>query len=198
LTATMTSVLLRADLLAHGFTDNDIRRARVLGVLTAVSPGVYLRAAAARELDLVDRHRIAAEALLRRLGGHPVICHVSAAILHRLPVQVTEPAVVHVTTAGASKSRNRPGLRVHAGALTTQEVVIVDGLAMTSVPRTLLDCALVLPAEQALRLADAALRRALVTTDELAAQLGRRRRVPGVRAAAQLIASACTDVTRRP
>ncbi|HEY4993869.1 MAG TPA: hypothetical protein VII33_17485 [Nakamurella sp.] len=82
----MPLLIRRADLLAEGTSDNDIRRARRIGTLTALAPGSYLPPGEAQHLNRSDRHRLALEAVLPRLSGNPVVSHVSAALLHDLPV----------------------------------------------------------------------------------------------------------------
>jgi hypothetical protein len=94
---------------------------------------------------------------------------------------------VHVTRAGAVKSRRGPGLLAHRGALAPGEVVLLGGLAVTTVARTVVDCALALPFANAVVLADAALHRGQVTPEALAAQLRRHPRVPGMRGAVAVI-----------
>lgn len=185
-----TPLIRRADVLAAGFSDNDIRRARQSGALTALSPGLYLREADAHDLDPAARHRAVLQEVVPRLAGHPVVSHISAAIMHGLPFGVGEVSGVHVTRAGSAKSRRGPGVRAHRAALAADEIMVVGGLAVTSVARTVLDCALLLPFGDAVLLGDAALHRGQVTPAELDGQLRRRSRVPGVRAAAAVIARA--------
>ncbi len=185
---TGTPVLLhRAALLAEGFSDNHIRRALREGALTAISPGVYLREPEARALGAAARHQVAVDALTSRLSGDPVVSHVSAAIMHGLPFVYSELPPVHVTRAGAAKSRRGSGLLSHRGALTRDEVVMLGGLPVTTVARTVVDCALLLPFANAVVLTDAALHRGQVTRGALVTQLRRHPRVPGMRRAAAVI-----------
>ncbi len=185
------SVLLhRAALLAEGFSDNHIRRALREGALTAISPGVYLREPDARALGAAARHQVAVDALTSRLSGDPVVSHVSAAIMHGLPFVYSELPPVHVTRAGAAKSRRGSGLLSHRGALTGGEVVMLGGLPVTTVARTVVDCALLLTFTAAVVLTDAALNRRQVTPEALATQLRRHPRVPGMRRAADVVAFA--------
>jgi hypothetical protein len=185
---TGTPVLLhRTALLAEGFSDNHIRRALREGALTAISPGVYLRETEARALGAAARHQVAVGALTARLSGDPVISHVSAAIMHGLPFVYSELPPVHVTRAGAAKSRRGSGLMSHRGALTPGEVVMLGGLPVTTVARTVVDCALLLPFANAVVLTDAALHRQQVTPGALVTQLRLHPRVPGMRTAADVI-----------
>jgi len=180
-------LLHRAALLAEGFSDNHIRRALREGSLIAISPGVYVREPEAGALGAAARHRIAAHALTSRLSGDPVVSHVSAAIVHGLPFVYSELPPVHITRDGAAKSRRGSALLSHRGSLTCDEIVILGGLTVTSVARTVVDCALQLPFSNAVVLTDAALRRGQVSREALAMQLRRHPRVPGMRRAAAVI-----------
>ena len=66
---------------------------------------------------------------------------------------------MHVTRNRRSGGRRTTLLHVHTVGLDADEVVEVDGIAVTSVPRTLADLARTLPFEPALVVADAALHR---------------------------------------
>ena len=180
-------LLHRAALLAEGFSDNRIRRALREGALVTISPGVYARQTEAGALGAAARHQVAAHALTSRLSGDPVVSHVSAAIVHGLPFVYSELPPVHITRDGAAKSRRGSGLLSHRGSLTCDEIVVLGGLVVTAVARTVVDCALLLPFANAVVLTDAALHRRQVTPDALAVQLRRNPRVPGMRRAAAVI-----------
>jgi hypothetical protein len=125
--------------------------------------------------------------VLPRLAGRPVASHVSAAILHGLPFCHSEIPPVHVTRPDAAKSRRGAAVRLHIGALRPDEVVRLGGLEVTTVERTVVDCALSLPFDHAVVLADAALRGGLTTRKALRAQLIRQPRAPGIRRAAAVV-----------
>jgi very-short-patch-repair endonuclease len=91
--------------------------------------------------------------------------HLSAAVIHELPL-LASTAEIHVTIPRKNQRVSRTGVRTHWATLGT-DVTMVDGIAVTTVLRTLLDCARVLPLTSAVALADAALARMLVTADEL-------------------------------
>ncbi len=63
-------------------------------------------------------------------------------------------------------------MHLHAATLQADEVTLVDGLPVTSVSRTLADLGRMLPFEAALVPTDAALRRGLVTREELLGAVG--------------------------
>ena len=66
-------------------------------------------------------------------------------------------------------------MHVHPAALADDEITVLDGTAVTTAARTIVDLARTLPFEQALVPADAALRRHLVTREDLVAALERTR-----------------------
>jgi very-short-patch-repair endonuclease len=72
-------------------------------------------------------------------GSGAALSHRAAAALWLLH----EPVRLEVTVAGAGRSR--PGVRFHRSLLAEDEVTAVQGIPVTSVPRTLLDLAAVLP-----------------------------------------------------
>jgi hypothetical protein len=97
---------------------------------------------------------------------------------------------MHVTRPDAAKSRRGATVQLHKAALDPAEVVELGGLPVTTPERTVVDCALTLPFDHAVMLADAALRRGLVSRPSLDRQLGRLHRVPGTRRAAEVVAFA--------
>jgi very-short-patch-repair endonuclease len=76
-------------------------------------------------------------------GGAAALSHISAAALHRL--MTTARATIDVTIAQRVR-RARPGIRVHCSTcLTDDDRTLVRGVPCTTVPRTLLDFAAVVP-----------------------------------------------------
>lgn len=121
-------------------------------------------------------------ALTRGVAGGP-----TAAVLHGLDVD--QPVVAHILVP---RSGNRPrpeGCRLHRVDLRADEVMVRDGLALTTPVRTLLDCARWLPVGPAVATADSALRRRVVTRPQLecaAAALPRSRPASAARRVAAL------------
>ena len=80
---------------------------------------------------------------------------------------VADPTVLTVTV-GRDRSRvARPGARVHRHDLSAEDRVQRHGLWLTTPLRTVLDLCRALPLAQAVAVADSALRRGLVTVEEL-------------------------------
>lgn len=116
-----------------------------------------------------------------------VVSHGSAATLHRLPVWATATARVHVTRPG--EGQRRPLLHLHSAQLTEDDITVVDGVAVTSVARTVLDLARTVRMEHSVAAADRALRSGL-GPEQLTEGLGRMEAWPGVRAARRVVAFA--------
>ncbi len=183
-------VNLRSDLLAAGVGDKELRLLRRAGLIATVRPGAYVAGPMVGGDAAVARHRLAVIAASSQLGAGVVFSHVSAAVMHGLPLWSTALDKVHGTRdrrSGASLSR---GLHLHAAALDPDEIVVVDGVLVTSIARTLADLARFLPFEQALVPADAALHGHRVTRAELAASLDGAARRPGNPAARRVLAFA--------
>ncbi len=185
-------VQLRDRLLAAGMTDRELRGLCRAGTLARVRPGAYVRTGPGGPdpADPVGRHRPAVHAAARKLAGGAVISHVSAAVLHGLPLWFPPPGDrVQATRDRRSGARRSAFLDLHAAAMEPDEVVVVDGLLVTSVARTVVDVARTMPFEYALVPADAALHRHLVTSAALAEVLERGSRRPGGPAARRVARS---------
>lgn len=124
---------------------------------------------------------LAADAQLR--VDH-VISHQSAALLWGLPL-VGDGSAVHLIQE-VSPKRGAPDLRRHRHRLGAGDAVMLGGRRVTSLARTVADCAALLPAPQGMVLADAALRRGL-DRGECLAILERNPRGRGARKAAAVV-----------
>lgn len=144
-----------------GVADGTARRVRRGAYLLGTGPGP------ARPTP--EQYRAMAlarvEAVARQLEGEHWFCGPSAAVLWGLPLWRL-PRQVHVV------QRNVPGrgagtdLVRHRVALAPDDLVTVRGLPVTTLLRTVLDCARALPAREGLVVVDAAVRRGL-DPDEL-------------------------------
>jgi hypothetical protein len=179
---------LRPHLLADGITDAELRGLRRRGVLTTVRPGAYLHGP--QPDDAVAYHLLAVRAALPRLGAETVLSHVSAAVVHGLPLWSVLPHRVQATRSRVSGARRSGVVDLHAAALDLDEVVVVDGLPATTVARTVADLGRSLPFDRALVPADGALHHGLVTSDELVAAVDRAGRRPRNTVARRVVAFA--------
>ncbi len=89
---------------------------------------------------------------------HPdwVFCHESAAVAFGLPVSYERLGAIHVATTRSNRNANSKTVRWHVVA--EDESVIVQGLRVTSLQRTVFDCMRMADFGQALAVADFALR----------------------------------------
>ena len=137
-------------------------RLRDQGALERVRRGAYVtRAASAGPAR--DRRRLAL-ARIRAAGAQLHLAHwfshESAALLWGCDV-VGLSGLVHVVQETRPHARGGDPLVRHYGRLPAAHRAEVDGFPVTSLARTVVDCAATLPADRALVVADSALRRGL-------------------------------------
>jgi len=159
----MQDIRLTAQLLATGLSADELHRLRRSGELERVRRGAY--APPAPDPAPEEAHRRLLAAVLRQSSAESVVSHVSAAVLHGLPVWRSSLAVVHLTRPRTGGGRVRAGCELHTSLLQPSEVVALDGVRVTSLARTVADLARTLPLDQAVAAGDAALRRGLPLAD---------------------------------
>ncbi|MGQ0574425.1 MAG: type IV toxin-antitoxin system AbiEi family antitoxin domain-containing protein [Pseudonocardia sp.] len=179
----------RRDLLAAGVTPDELRRSVRVGKLVALRRGAYVDAAGMPD-EPVARHALQVRAAVRHLDQGAVVSHVSAAAVHGIAIWNVALTRVHVTRNRRTGARRTRSLDVHAAPLDPDEIIAVDGVASTSVARTVVDLARTLPFEQAVVIADSALRRGLVRPAQLRAAVDRALRRPGNPQARRVVAFA--------
>jgi hypothetical protein len=174
---------LRPDLLAHGFSDAELTRLRRTGQLATVRRGAYVPATDERLREPAARHELAVRAAVEQLPPGAVVSHISAAVLHGLDVWGLALDRVHLTRGRCSGGRCGRRLHLHTAPLTDDEVVEIRGILATDVARTVVDLARSVPFEQAVAVADAALRREALARERLLDAVARSVRRPGNRRA---------------
>lgn len=183
--------LRRAELLAAGVSDAEMRRAVADRELIRLRRGVYLPASPDGNGRAVHeraaRHAVAVRGALCRLESSVVVSHVSAAVLHGLDPWGIPLRRVHVTRARRTGGRSGPDLHLHSAALDRDEIEIIDGIPVTSVPRTVADLARTVPFDRAVAVADAALRLPGVSADDLCRAVRRGYGRPGNVAAGRVV-----------
>jgi hypothetical protein len=132
-------VFATADALTAGIDPNDIGPLLRSGAWRRVRYGVYTTDAVWRQHEARGRvHALECAAVLRRLdSAGATVSHTSAACLHGLVVPRGLRAEVRLTHPGQPRAGR--GYRIGEGALEPEDVVELDGLDLTSVPRTLAD-----------------------------------------------------------
>jgi len=170
---------LTRDLYAQGYSQTALRSLERNGEIVQVRRGAYAEPLHP-ELDddasaLAHRQLIMATMPLIAQGG--CVSHISAAVLHGLPTP-PQAGPVHVTRSRQSgQGRRTKNIHVHAAPLPDADVELVDGILTTTVSRTVVDAACMLPLARGVALADAALRLSLTTPEALLrsiATVGRR------------------------
>lgn len=184
----MDPLLHRRTLLATGTVPHEVRGRLRRGELVGVRRGRYLAGPLPTRPE--QRHLLQVLAAASELAPDAATSHVSAAVVHGLPVWNADLSRVHATRNRRSGGRRSAVTHLHAARLDPDEVVVVAGVRVTSAARTVLDLGRSLPFDAALVVTDAALHRHLVTREELAVALERARRRPGAPAAARALAFA--------
>ncbi|CAM5490170.1 Cullin, a subunit of E3 ubiquitin ligase OS=Tsukamurella paurometabola (strain ATCC 8368 / DSM/ CCUG 35730 / CIP 100753 / JCM 10117 / KCTC 9821 / NBRC 16120 / NCIMB 702349 / NCTC 13040) OX=521096 GN=Tpau_3059 PE=4 SV=1 [Tsukamurella paurometabola] len=151
----MGELLTRDLLLAQGWTRNGIRQAIRTRKLRMLWPTVYTDLPVGEPWTEYARMVRAAGTV----GGWGVLSHQSAAVLWGLPMLDPDFSRVHSTI----DHRHRGGFvsakrHVHPRPLPPQDVVVLEGLRLTSPARTAVDTALAGNYEQALAVFDGARR----------------------------------------
>lgn len=181
----MADILLRRALLDRGFSSSEIERMRRAGQLDRVRRGAYGPPEPGCSPE--ERHRRLVLATVAQLRAEATVSHVSAAVLHRLPVWSETLSRVHLTRPRRGGGKLRTLVELHASELAPGETVLLDGIAVTSLARTVVDLGRTLTLEQAVAAADAALRQG-VPADELVEVLARCPGWPGVGRARRVLA----------
>ncbi len=132
-----------------------------LGRYTTVLRGAYVPAAVWSQFDALHRHlaRIVAATALSS-DARLVFSHDSAAALWRLPFIDSPSARLHVVSPPAAGGRSNSTIARHTVGIP-ETVVEIDGIAVTSLARTVVDLAATRAMPAAVSFADAALRRTL-------------------------------------
>lgn len=152
----MAHLISLAELRDAGLSDHDIRRRVRDDRLRRLHRGFFADAQQYHHLDPPARKLLGYRAFVRAATVPPVFCLASAALVHGLDMRRL-PARVHTVSPAGQGTHNAYAHVVrHQAALPEHDVVVVDGFRATSVERTLLDCARLLPFTDAVVLADQA------------------------------------------
>ena len=160
----MSSISLSHELIAEGYTYRDVARLARNGGLQRVRRGAYATGPTFPG-EVRDVHRALIEATLRQSSPEAVVSHLSAGVLHGLPVWADSLSRVHLTRGRGHGGRRSTYIHLHSTPIEAEEVVTIDGLAATSLSRTVVDLARSLPALRAIPIGDAALALGLPPAD---------------------------------
>jgi predicted transcriptional regulator of viral defense system len=179
-------VLSRRQLLTAGLSTRTIRRRVEAGRLDLLHREIY-----ALELGRVSLRGQWLAAVLA-CGEGAILSHRSAAALWGLTR--AQPGVVEVS---ATAGRSRPGITVHEGGIHNADRAVVDRIPVTSLVRTLFDCAEVADARQLERMFEEADRLGLLEIPRLEEVCARGRGRRALRPIRRLIEEAREPVWTR-
>lgn len=160
-------------------------RAARQGSVVAVRPGVFAPTAEWEAMQVEDRHRVRIRETVTALSG-AVVSHESAALLHGIPLLGQIGDLVHVLRP-RSTGFTRSAQVVYHTAASRPTVVRVDGVAVTSVARTVVDLARTGGFARGLVAADYVLAKGLATREELWAEVHAAARHSGVGVARRVV-----------
>lgn len=184
----LPELLRPSGLRAAGYTDDEVRRMLRGAAFSPVRRGSYV--CGPLPDDAAMRHAVAVRAAVADLAPGAVVSHVSAAVLHGLPVWAVPLDRVHVTRRRRNGGRSGSLVHVHSASLEDDEIQHGPDADLTSPARTVVDLARSVPFEQAVAVADAAIHAGLVGRPELDALLDRMVRWPGTPNARRVVAFA--------
>ena len=183
-----------AELLAAGWTGDQIRTSTRRGLLMTVRRGVYADGVRGRTLlNLAGGPQMLALGAASALGdmrAGAVVSHQSAAYVHKISLLGRPAAAVHVTRLPGADRHGPAGIRLHSGALPDEHVTAYMGVPVTTAARTVVDLARTVPFRAGVVAADSALHQRLATKDELLSVLKICARWQGSSVAAEVIAFA--------
>lgn len=154
----MAEIRLTRQLLADGYAPDELRRLQRDGQLVHVRRGAWAspEEQPAEGTTAETRHRLLLEAVAAQVKPGAVLSHGSAAVLHGLPVWSEAIERVHLTRNRRTGARRGRDVELHTASLPPTQVILVDGLATTTLPRTVADLGRMLPFDQAVAAGDRA------------------------------------------
>lgn len=183
-----SGLLLARDLAELGEDPRTARRAAGRN-LAKVRPGAYVDAGAWANARQLEQHRLVVLATVAGMRTQPIVSHESAAALLGIPLVGPLPNQVQVTDRTSAGGRSSTWIRRH-GVASLPDAVLVDGIAVTSPARTVIDLARTRSLTSGLAAADFVLRTGAATMDDLHAALEEVRGRRGYRRALSVVEKA--------
>ena len=160
-------VILRRDVVAAGNGDKPLQRAMAAGTIVRLRQGAYALAPLHNAASRAAKHRLLAHAAMRQYGDGVVRSHVSAGLEYGAPDWGIDLRFVHLTSRDRTAERAGARIRHHRGLLREEDVVVLDGMPITSPTRTALDTAVSAGRDAAVCVLDYFLNSGLTTRGEL-------------------------------
>lgn len=153
-------LIFTSDFARAGVHPRDIEAALVRGMLVRVRRGAYVSSDIWNSAWPVQRHQWLVRATVALSPRPLVVSHLSALAMHELPTIGDWPDTVHTLESGASGGKNARFITGHRGGADA-DTVVVDGVTVTTLERTLIDVAATESMMRAVAPLDAALHRGL-------------------------------------
>jgi hypothetical protein len=163
----LAPIVLRRELLAQGLNDRAIGQLVADGTLHRLRYGSYVAAVSWRACDQVGQHGLVARAVLKRAGAEVALSHITALCEWDVPLWDLPLDVVHLTRLDRRAGRREAGVIQHSGQVLEEDLLMINGVLVTSPTRTALDCMTVMDVEHSLVVVNDLLHRKLTTMDDL-------------------------------
>jgi hypothetical protein len=139
--ATPRGILLTSELRRLDVDPRRLGHAVERGELVRIHRGAYVRAEDWQGLDATERYRRRVTAAALASLSRPVLSHASAAVIWGIPLVGDPMRLIHVLTSPGAGTRTEHGFRRHAVEVSDDDIVVRDGVHLTSLRRTLVDLA---------------------------------------------------------
>lgn len=177
-----TTLLTTAQLTRRGCDRNAQHRLVESGRLARIAPAVFVEMDDWNLLDDRGRAVVRTRGVALTRPRPLVVSHLTAALLHGLPIVGGLPPRVDSLRSDVSGGRSEASIRAHRSGSLPATVEIM-GIQVTTLPRTLIDVALTSPLVVAVPMLDHSLHTASCTLDELRDEWAPRRTHPSARRA---------------
>lgn len=173
----------RSDFIDFGMSDKQIRSAMKDGYLTRLRHGAYAPTSDTDPLSPEQMHALTARALMTRLGDGYVLSHTSAAMVWEPQSFGTDLTTIHVTRRDGRRSRRDADVAFHAGVVTDDDIVMVEGMPVMKPVRAAFESAAFSTTESGLVIVNAMLHAEHCSLEELVDLAEKSERWPGSRVA---------------
>lgn len=147
-----------AQAIACGYSEAEVASAVRAGNWTRLRRGVLIETSHFAQADERAQHVAQFRAVLLSSTKPTFASHLTGAVVHGLPLVGQPPALVSVTHRGLAATRVRAGVKYHTGRVDDDERCVVGRLPCLTLARTVADVARTATFDQAVVIADAALR----------------------------------------
>jgi hypothetical protein len=163
----LQGAFLRREAHELGYDDKAVQRAHRAGAWVRVHHGCYTFSDVWEAADLTERHRIRARAVLRTHDEGFVLSHQTSLLEHDVDHWGLDLERVQLTAPNGRSGRRTPAVCVHSGTVTPARTELVNGVPATVLSRALVETSCTHGIEVGVVSMDSALRKSLVTPDDL-------------------------------